>query len=49
MVDGLQVPNIPFVELVGRAVGVVFWQNGPIEAKVGVTGLVTVIVGVLVI
>lgn len=41
MVAGLQVPFTPLVDCVGRAAAVVFWQNGPICVKVGVTGETT--------
>lgn len=38
MVEGLHVPVIAgkLVELKGKVVGVVFWQKGPIAAKLGV-------------
>ena len=40
---GDQVPVIPSTEVPGSNVGTAFWQNGPIAAKVGVTGAVMVI------
>jgi hypothetical protein len=41
MVDGFQVPFIPFVDVVGSAGGTLFWQSNPIWEKVGVTSAVT--------
>jgi hypothetical protein len=42
IVAGLHTPVIPFDEVVGNAVGVEPWQNGPIAPKVGVICVVTV-------
>ena len=39
IVAGLQIPVMPFAEVVGRAGGVEFWQRGPICAKDGTTAL----------
>lgn len=44
MVDGDQVPEIPLVEVAGSVGAVAPWHKGPMAAKVGVTGAVTVIV-----
>jgi hypothetical protein len=41
IVAGFHVPVIPFVDVVGKAGAVVFWQSGPIAAKVGATRAVT--------
>ena len=35
MVDGLQVPVIPFVEVSESAGAVLLWQSGPIAEKTG--------------
>jgi hypothetical protein len=43
IIPGFQVPCIPFVEVSGKAGAVLFWQSGPICAKVGVIELVTAI------
>ena len=37
MLDGLQLPLIPLVEVVGNDGALAFWQSGPILANVGVT------------
>ena len=49
IVAGLQVPVIPFVDVVGRAGAVLFWQSGPICVNAGVTFGVIVIVKVVVV
>ena len=43
IVDGLQVPLMPLVEDDGKAGAVLFWHNGPIAVKVGVTWLLITI------
>lgn len=43
MVDGLQVPVIPFPDTRGRAGATLFKQNGPIGLNVGVSWLATTI------
>ena len=44
IVAGLHVPVIPFVEVVGSAGAVEFWQSGPIVLKAGViNGLMVII------
>lgn len=47
MIDGLQVPVIPLVEVVGSAGIDAPEQYGPTAPKVGVTGELTVIVNVV--
>ena len=47
-IAGLQVPIIPYVEMVGKAGIVVPAQNGPTELNKGVTGESIVIVNVVV-
>ena len=42
MLAGVQLPIIPFVEVVGRATGGEFSQRGPTPLKIGVTWLVIV-------
>ncbi len=37
MVDGFHVPEIPFVDVAGRAGGVVLLHNGGIWLNVGIT------------
>jgi len=49
IVAGTHVPVIPFVEVVGRTGGVLFWHSGPIAAKVGVTAAFVVIVSIAVV
>ena len=44
IVAGLHVPVIPFVEVVGSAGAVEFWQSGPMALNVGVICGLTVIV-----
>ena len=46
IVAGLHVPVIPFVEVVGSAGAVEFWQSGPIVLNVGVINGLMVIVNV---
>ena len=41
MVEGLQLPVIPFKDVPGSAGAVLFWHNGPNCVKVGVIWLVT--------
>ena len=36
IVAGIQVPEMPFNEVAGRAGGVEFWHSGPIGSNVGV-------------
>jgi len=36
IVEGLHVPVIPLLDVVGRAEAVLFWQSGPIAVNVGV-------------
>lgn len=43
IVAGDQVPLIPFCEVSGSAGAVLFWHSGPMPAKVGISGAVTVI------
>ena len=35
IVEGLQVPGTPLVEVAGKAGGVLFWQSGPMGVKAG--------------
>ena len=42
IVEGLHVPVIELVDVVDKVAGVAPWQYGPIAAKVGVTGALTV-------
>jgi hypothetical protein len=45
IVAGFHVPVTPFVELVGRAGAVEFWQSGPICVNTGVTdGVITILI-----
>ena len=37
MLDGLQLPLMPLVDVVGNDGALEFWQSGPIAANVGVT------------
>jgi hypothetical protein len=39
---GFQVPLMPFWEVAGRAGGASPWQSGPMGAKLGAVGLLTV-------
>ena len=42
---GFQVPEMPLLELDGKIAGVVPWQYGPKELKIGVVvGLTTIVV-----
>ena len=43
MVDGLQVPVIPLLDVDGNAGAVAFWQSGVIAVNVGVSSVVIVI------
>ena len=43
IVDGLQVPVIPFIEVVGKSGGVSFTHKAGIGGKIGVTIGLTVI------
>jgi hypothetical protein len=43
IIPGFQVPCMPFAEVSGNIGAVLFWQSGPICAKVGVIELVTTI------
>ena len=49
LIAGLHVPLIPFVEVVGSGEIAVPEQNGPTAPKVGVTGLLIVMVNVVVV
>ncbi len=41
MLAGFQVPVMPSIEVVGKAGAMLFWQSGPIWAKVGVISSLT--------
>ena len=44
IVAGLHVPVMPFVEVVGNAGAMLFWQSGPIAVNAGViNGLMVII------
>jgi hypothetical protein len=43
IVTGLQVPPIPFVDVPGNEGATLFWHNGPIAVKFGVSCGLTVI------
>jgi hypothetical protein len=49
IVDGFQVPVKPFVDTVGKSIGVEFKQNGPIGLNVGTVRSLIVIVVVQVL
>jgi hypothetical protein len=49
IVEGLQVPKMLLLEVVGKFDGVAFWQYGPTAVNVGVVGAITVILIVLVV
>ena len=46
IVAGAQVPSTPLGDVVLRVGGVLFWQSGPMGAKLGVTSAVIVILNV---
>lgn len=49
IVDGLQVPGIPFLDVTGRVGGVEFWQRGPMALNVGTVGALIVMLSVAVV